>query len=300
MVGLGAWLAARQDLRCEKSEQAKTARLASLGRLLPALFSLDEISVVEPALPLPRDVWLPEIQVIVARDKQGSPKGLTVAAKGGHNAESHNHNDVGSFIVYVDGKPLIVDAGVETYTRKTFSPERYTIWTMQSSHHSLLPTVDGVMQLPGKTYAARDVAYSADDGEARFTLDIAGAYPPQAKIVRWQRTIALHRGQRVEIVDRYALSGAVGEISMSLLTPCHVTLDGPGKVVLAPATMAGERVSGEGRVTYDAGLFAVSVLEIAIADARLSAVWGERLNRILFTAQSPPQDGVWTFGVELR
>ena len=52
---------------------------------------------------------------------------------------------MGNVVVFVDGKPVIVDAGVETYTRKTFSAERYTIWTMQSAYHTL-PTIvrDGV------------------------------------------------------------------------------------------------------------------------------------------------------------
>ncbi len=93
--------------------------------------------------------------------KRGSARGLTVAAKGGHNDESHNHNDVGEFVVYCDGKPLLIDAGVETYSRKTFSPQRYEIWTMQSAYHNL-PTIDGVQQAPGAAFAARDVTYSGE------------------------------------------------------------------------------------------------------------------------------------------
>ena len=93
--------------------------------------------------PLVRDVFLPEIQVMAARDQGGTAQGLYVAAKGGNNDESHNHNDVGNFVTYIDGKPVLVDVGVETYTRKTFSPQRYEIWTMQSGYHSL-PTINGV------------------------------------------------------------------------------------------------------------------------------------------------------------
>src|SRR5690606_39665769 len=58
------------------------------------------------------------------------------AAKGGYNNESHNHNDIGSFILYKEGKPLFIDAGVGTYTKKTFSNERYDIWTMQRDRKS--------------------------------------------------------------------------------------------------------------------------------------------------------------------
>ncbi|MBN1139567.1 MAG: heparinase II/III family protein [Anaerolineae bacterium] len=297
MMSLGAWIATEQDVLCEKGT-VTVAQRVGLGRLLPTLFSLNEMLSVDPTPPLPRDVWLPEVQVMLAREHEGSSQGLVVAAKGGHNAESHNHNDVGSFVVYVDGKPVIVDAGVETYTRKTFSDERYTIWTMQSGYHSLLPTVDGVMQAPGRTFAARQASYVADESSAEFSVDIAAAYPPEARIARWQRTVTLMRGQGVEITDEYALTGAVGEIVLSLLTPCEVSA-GPGRIALSEGAMDSGRISGRGEVVYDPKAFGATVERIAIADERLGAVWGERLNRIVFTAKDPPQQGRWTFGIRL-
>ena len=101
-------------------------------------------------------MWLPGIQIMAARVREGSADGLYLAAQGGHNAESHNHNDVGNFIVYANGEPAIIDVGVETYTAKTFSPQRYDIWTMQSAYHNL-PTVNGVMQGAGREFEARNV-----------------------------------------------------------------------------------------------------------------------------------------------
>lgn len=69
--------------------------------------------------------------------------GLFFAAKGGYNNESHNHNDAGTFSLYLHTTPVFIDAGVGTYTRQTFSSERYTIWTMQSNYHNL-PMINGV------------------------------------------------------------------------------------------------------------------------------------------------------------
>lgn len=66
-----------------------------------------------------------------------------MAAKGGHNDESHNHNKMGQFIVYYDGKSVFIDIGVGTYTEKTFSPKLYEIWTMQSAYYNL-PTMDNI------------------------------------------------------------------------------------------------------------------------------------------------------------
>ena len=48
-----------------------------------ALFMQDEYQKAEQGLPLPADVWLPDLQVMIARDKEGSTDGWFVAAKGG-------------------------------------------------------------------------------------------------------------------------------------------------------------------------------------------------------------------------
>jgi hypothetical protein len=298
LMALGAWAAARQDVLCRQGPARRAGGRVSLGRLLPTLFNLSELTAAEPEPPMPRDVWLDRIQVVVARDRGGSSAGLYLAAKGGHNAESHNHNDVGHLIVYVDGRPVIVDAGVETYTRKTFSPQRYEIWTMQSAYHSL-PTIDGVMQAPGIEFTAQDVHYASDDASAWLSFDIAGAYPPQAHLNRWQRTITLRRGEEVQVVDEYDLAAPVGELTLSLLTPCRVDLETPGLIALAETPILDERSSGAAQIVYDPR-FSVSVEEIAIEDERLGQVWGSRLARILFRMQDPPQQDTWMLHVRPR
>ncbi len=162
------------------------------------IFSAAEIAQAEAYAPQPRDTWLPVIEVMAARDQAGSAHGWYVAAKGGHNNESHNHNDIGEFVVYRDGLPLLIDAGVETYSRKTFSPQRYEIWTMQSAYHNL-PTIDGVQQAPGEQFAARDVLYQASDERrvharycrslsARSGIEALAAHDPaQARAIGYGR-----------------------------------------------------------------------------------------------------------------
>jgi hypothetical protein len=303
MLALGAWLAERQAVReggSEESAEAKTSALrkrnvpTSLGRKLPALFSLHLLPSEASAPPLPRNVWLPEIEVMVARDREGTAAGLFVAAKGGNNDESHNHNDIGSFVIYVDGKPVIVDAGVETYTAKTFSERRYEIWTMQSAYHSLLPTFDGVQQAPGPTFKAHAVAHQADEAQARLTLNIAPAYPPQAQVASWVRTITLQRDQGVEIYDEYELNASAGELTFSLVTPCAVRLE-PGVVVFASRAILADRLSGAGQLRYDGEGLAASIERISINDERLGGTWGESLTRVIFRAVQPPRQGQWVW-----
>ena len=76
-------------------------------------------------------IWYPSVGIYAAR--QGS---WVLGAKFGSNGDSHNHNDTGSITVYKDGRPFLIDIGVESYTQKTFSPQRYEIWTMQSVWHA--------------------------------------------------------------------------------------------------------------------------------------------------------------------
>lgn len=295
MMSFGAWLAERRDLLYKGYRVVKSGR-NSLGRELPALFSIKELQGVPARPPLLRDVWLPVIQVMVARDVEGSSQGFYLAAKGGHNEESHNHNDVGHFVVYIDGNPVIVDAGVETYTRKTFSAQRYEIWTMQSAYHSL-PTINGVMQAPGRSFAARDVSYQADEQAAHFSLDIAGAYPVEAGLKFWQRRLTLERGKSVRLVDTYQMNVPAHELTFSLLTACSADVSAPGKVVLSPAALAGEMVSGSGVILYDAHKFKAAAQVVPISDERLGAIWGRQLTRLLFTALAPKSQDTWEFTI---
>jgi hypothetical protein len=298
MMAMGAWLETRSHQAVPFSRRDPGRDLTrALAALFPTPPTQHAPRNTYPVPPLIRDIFLPDIQFFAARDQADASAGLYLAAKGGHNDESHNHNDVGHFIIYRDGKPLIVDAGVETYTRKTFSPQRYEIWTMQSAYHSL-PTIDGVMQAPGKEFAARDVSAHADDESARFALDIAAAYPPEAHLVAWKRQITLRRGQHVELVDAYEFSQAPGSLTLALLTPCQVDLSAVGQVSLGVVVLPEGRSSASGRIRYDPQQFTVVSEDIPIRDARLGPAWGERLTRLVFTVIHPGVKGGWTIQID--
>jgi len=259
-------------------------------RWLRGIFSAGEIAQAQAYAPQPREVWMPVIQVAAMRDEARSGRGFYVAAKGGHNNESHNHNDIGEFIVFRDGLPLLIDAGVETYSRKTFSPQRYEIWTMQSAYHNL-PTIDSVQQAPGEQFAARDVHFDAE--QALMRLDIAGAYPPEAGITRWTRTIRLKRWEAVTVEDDYTLDHEPQSMTLSLLTVSAVSLEPGGIIRLSAADLPGGRVAGSGVIGYDARRFSASVETIPITDTRMGGVWGERVFRILLNSVNPQQNDVW-------
>jgi hypothetical protein len=284
MMALGAWSASKQNIM-------ENGVSDSIGRQLPALFSVKELLETEPTPSLPRDVWLDEIQVMVARDKGGSSDGFFVAIKGGHNAESHNHNDVGNLVVYIDGNPVLVDAGVETYTAKTFSSRRYEIWTMQSAYHNL-NTINGVQQAPGGQYAAKDVVYQADDRTAKLTLDIAGAYPEEASVNKWIRSVTLNRGENIIITESFELKDIKGDTIINFLTPCKVILN-DGQITLKAIELSEGRMSGHAQIHYEGDKLFASVEEVKVEDNGLKRIWGDRLARIMLKAKNPSQKDIW-------
>ena len=182
LAGFGAWLAARRGAY----GPGDVPRYGSLARVLPALLDSKALAAATPREPLDAHVWLPDLELMAARERPGSVGGYYVAAWGGHNAQSHNHNDVGNAIVYADGQPLIVDVGAPQYTAKTFGPRRYEIWTMQSQWHTL-PAINGFDQAAGMGFRARDVAFRPGADAVSLSLDIAPAYPAEARATRWRR-----------------------------------------------------------------------------------------------------------------
>ncbi|MFD0674881.1 heparinase II/III family protein [Cohnella sp. GCM10027633] len=258
-----------------------------LYRFTRDLFQTEERRRVGAQAPYARDSWMPHAQVMTARSAGGTEKGLYLAAKGGHNLESHNHNDVGSYVVYADGLPAIIDLGTEAYTRKTFSPQRFELWYLQSAYHNL-PTVNGVMQKEGGEYRAGEAEYRADDDAAELRLNIAGAYPSEAGIRNWERRFLLRRGvdEEIEIADKFALTGDTKELFFSLMTVRPpVLLQESGRVELQIAT--GRRLS----IGYDASRLSASSERIELTDWRLRANWGPEVHRIVLKLASPMAEG---------
>lgn len=251
------------------------------------LFQTEERRRFGAQAPYARDSWMPHAQVMTARSAGGTEKGLYLAAKGGHNLESHNHNDVGSYIVYADGLPAIIDLGTEAYTRKTFSPQRFELWYLQSAYHNL-PTVNGVMQKEGGAYRAGAAEYRTDDEAAEMRLDIAGAYPAEAGIRSWERRFRLRRGVAggIEIADTFALDGETTSLFFSLMSVRPpVVLREAGRVELEIAP--GRRLS----IGFDAARLAASSERIELTDWRLRDNWGPEVHRIVLKLAYPMAAG---------
>lgn len=119
--------------------------------------------------------WFEQGGVLVCRPLPGSESTMAVALKGGHNAEAHNHNDLGSIVLVSGGKRMLLDPGTEVYTARTFSKQRYDSKLLNSYGHSV-PVVAGKLQRTGADARARVVRAKFSDNSDLLRLDLASAY----------------------------------------------------------------------------------------------------------------------------
>jgi len=240
---------------------------------IKSLTLLDEIKNAPAKEALVSDFWLPDTEVGGARDKEGSITGFFFGVKGGFNDESHNHNDIGSCVMYYDGKPCLIDLGREEYNAKTFSPRRYEIWTMQSGFHNL-PVINGTDQKEGKNFKSRNSSFSANSKTVTFSTDIAGAYTDDGMVKNWIRTYTLNRGRSFVISDKFELSGRNKSVTSSnIITYCKVSEVKPGYL----------RFTGDGftlDMKYNTKMVTPRIEFINVSDRTLKRYWPDGVTRV--------------------
>lgn len=199
---------------------------------------------------------------------------VTLAVKTGCNDDSHNHNDTGSVTLYKGSEPLLLDIGVETYTRKTFSPERYELLPMQSLYHNTV-NFPPYQQLAGKEYRAEDVHVDEDS----ISMELKSAYDRAAGIISYRRTVTAPRNGIIRISD---------------------VTEAPEKPVLTLMTLSKPEIKGS---TLDFGSFTITfegmtsavTEEFPADDARLRLAWPPMLYRNLISF-----DDILDWRIEIR
>lgn len=246
--------------------------------------TLKELNAEKGGYKAPSFTWYPETQFCYMRNGTAF-----LATKGGHNGESHNHNDIGSFILYFDDTPIMIDAGVGTYTRLTFSSQRYTIWTMQSNYHNL-PMINGIAEKDGSRYQAKDV--KANGKKFSFSLDISGAYPAEAAVNRWIRSYQLKKNSLL-ISDQFSLRETKAPAQVNFLTW--------GKVDVATPGIVGIQVKDKVvQLSYDPHAFTASIEPIELTDKSLSNVWGNKIYRVSLNAKAMVKEGSYQYEIIKR
>ena len=250
-------------------------------RTLASIAIDKELQQIEPEHEIRPFTWYPETEFCYLSAKEG----IFLAAKGGYNDESHNHNDAGTCSVWFNQTPILIDAGVGTYTRKTFSSERYTIWSMQSNYHNL-PMINGVSQKYGRKYKATEVKAWKNG----FSANIATAYPKEAKAKKWTRSYKINNRQ-VQINDSFELEEAIVPNVINFMTWGEIDHQEKGKVYIRVKDIKAE-------LRYNAEEFELNVETKTLKDPPLVKVWGNTIYRLSFKAKTQAKKGNYSFVVK--
>lgn len=219
----------------------------------------------DPALlgqPVPSGSWeLEDLQWVVNRRRstgggKGSGSGngmLAFSAKGGHNAEPHNHNDLGSFILHAGGANLLTDLGAGVYTRDYFGEKRYTYLHNAGRGHSV-PVIDGVDQKPGIQYRAELLEKEIGDNRIRLDLDLTAAYG-LTHLSRCTRSFDWQAAGGEEAVlkleDRFEFTGLPESVEEAFISTVEPELE--------DGAVRWKGRGGQAVMRYDAGQYAASV-----------------------------------------
>ena len=131
---------------------------------------------------------------------------------------------------------------------------------MQSQYHNL-PQINGVDQSDGKQYAAKVISHK----DGLLCLDIAGAYPAEAKVNTWKRTVSADKSA-ITITEEYQLADYNQPPRLMFIT-------------LDPDALR--------HIHYDTNQLSASVEDISNQlDPLLQGIWGKKMYRIILTVKS--------------
>lgn len=279
-----AYLARRLDipqLMALANTQPPGRRQAQLTWGLRGLWWLTDRSAGTTIVPSRHD-FFSGMHWMLARYDPADPEGLVLAAKGGHNQEMHNQNDVGAIIVHLNGESIIADPGRGRYSQAYFGPKRYEHLVNSSLGHAT-PVPNGHAQLPGRAHRAELLAHTTTEAEDAMVLEMRDAYPVEAGLASLRRTVVLRRETPrgvVELEDVARFADRPGELESVLITFGQVeSVDGA-------VLIRGERAAV--RITFEPEAVAVrteTVPEVDLAEGPAD------VRRVVFAWHQPQVEG---------
>lgn len=229
-----------------------------------------------------RHDWFSGLQWFFARFDPTNPNALVLAAKGGHNDELHNQNDVGNFIVHWRGESLIADVGRGQYTKEYFGEKRYDHFVNSSLGHSV-PVVNGQVQGTGVAFAATVLAQQADELHDTLLLDLTAAYPAAVGLQSLQRRLTLHREQPcgwVTLADHFVFAHTPAIFVSAITTFATVSVEGHTVLITG--------IDGKLQISCDPAVVAVRLERHSVAFAH----GVKPVQRVVFATHQPIQEGV--------
>jgi len=182
----------------------------------------------------PEDFFFKDLAVVVSSGRDSAGHLWEFAAKGGNNAEQHNHNDCGSYLLNIDGSPVIVEIGAPEYTKDFFRENRYQYLAARTLGHSL-PIVNGREQAAGPQYASKVISCELTPTRAEFSVDLAECYPSDAHCSELIRSFTLDKTKGSLRIKEFFELSVHQSFETSVLTEEHVDMNVPCAVIHAKA-----------------------------------------------------------------
>lgn len=157
----------------------------------------------------PESFYYPELGVWISRGTDARELRWTLAAKGGHNEEHHNHNDVGALLLQVNTTVFLAEIGTPEYVKEFFKiGTRYNFLAARTYGHSL-PIINGVEQHVGIDYSGKITESSFGIERDVTTIDFGGSYPKEAGVKSARRHLTVEKKSlAVTIRDEFSMEKA--------------------------------------------------------------------------------------------
>lgn len=118
----------------------------------------------------PEHTYFDDMGIVISRGRQQAP--LSIAIKAGHNAENHNHMDVGSYVLLWGEDYIAGDIGAPSYTAGAFSDDN----PARSSWGHSLPRINNTLQSKGIEFRGEILETVFTTEGDKVIMDIKPAY----------------------------------------------------------------------------------------------------------------------------
>ena len=147
---------------------------------------------------------------------------------------------------------------------------------MQSTYHNL-PMINGLPQSPGSKYKASNSTYKATKSTVAFSVDIANAYPAEAKVNKWLRDYTLLRNKELIIKDEFSLAESFADTELHFITPLNCKINSLGSIDIEGKSFTLE-------MKYNPMEYNASIKPIHVDDPKLLKALGDKLFMIVLKA----------------
>ncbi len=189
----------------------------------------------EPASEADASSWFADAAWLISR--ASSRMGAAVfAAKGGHNDEPHNHNDIGTFLLHGYGENYLDDTGAGEYTKGYFGPERYDYLVNSAFGHSV-PQLGEQGQQAGRAFHADVIQVARSKQRDVLALDLTAAYavPELKSLTRtflWEKTVVDTSGMpMLTMEDRFVQEETAVPVTERFITFIQPEIEGHAVVI---------------------------------------------------------------------